>query len=161
MGSIWPERPPSSSCPATHHTACSPRPQNQPIHNSYLKRVTQGRVPNAVINSEQYILHAQQLILTSVNRFTEIRANIWSQSSKEFYLFGALMSLSLKQGKTGCIQSPCHSSSSWFLLVSTISQPLLIFSLCVSIFAEVFTSYFSFGCTYWKKLMALNISRWH
>lgn len=67
------------------------------------------------------------------------------------------MSLSLMQEKTGCIRSLCHSSSSsfWFFFISTISQPLLIFCLCVSIFAEVFTSCTSFNCTYSKELRLL------
>lgn len=126
---IWPQNPPSSPGQSPPQSLFSPLPE--PIHTIYSKRITQGWVPNAVINS-QYLLHTHQLIPTSVNRFTQIRARARSWSNEDFDLFGILTPSSLIQENTGCTLKLCHSSSSFLIF-------LLYPRLCISVFVEVFT----------------------
>lgn len=112
-------------------------------------------------NSEQYMLYTQQLIPTSVNRFTEIRANIWSQSSKDLLIwcFNVIFFNAGENrlySKGFAIPPPPLSQSFKLLLYPSLCLSFVFAFLSLQIYLLHFLQ-----LDLLKILIAVNISRWH
>lgn len=108
------------------------------------------------------MLHTQQLIPTSVNRFTEIRVNIWSRSSKDLFIRCFNVTF-FNAGENGLYSKPLpfllllFPNLFHFYYIPVLACLLSFrFYLCRNIYLLHFLQLHLLLI-----IIALNISRWH